>query len=210
MQCAEFETQLQYALDHRVAPDSDERLIDHAEHCEPCRQTLDCGMLLLEGLRLAPPCSPHIGHQVLDRLLAERARRTKRRRIAFALAIAAGLLVAILPFARGPREDTVKGRPTGLAIATIGQPSQHESTMTAEEAEEFRLLIRELLNQVSMRPLEGLESVDQVAGRSIRPFAITLHFALDTLRRTLPGQGAAESSQPQARSLPLAPGQSII
>jgi len=208
MQCAEFETQVQYALDRRVDPEADDRILAHAENCGACRQALDTQRLLLEGLRFHsdPPCSPHIGHQVLDRLVAESNRRTRRRRLAIALAIAAAILVAMLPFAGGPRGDTAKAtRPItkGLAIAAMATPTQRQPTMTPEEAEEFRLLIRQLVEQVSKRPLEGFESVDQVAGRSIRPLAITLHFAFDTLRRTLPGQGNAESSQPQARSLPL-------
>lgn len=216
MQCAEFETQLQSTLDRRTAPESDGQLVEHAEHCNACRQVLDTARLLQEGLKIQFPAprSPHLGHQVLDRLAAEKSKRTSRRRFALAIAIAAALLIAILPFARGPRDDTAKvksaPRPHGLAIATVGRQPQPSPTMSAEEAEEFRLLIRHLLDQVSIRQLEGFESVDQVAGKSIRPLAVTFQFALDTLRRTLPGQGSAETNPPQARTLPRAPMKAII
>ncbi|MBP86022.1 MAG: hypothetical protein CMJ64_04785 [Planctomycetaceae bacterium] len=205
MQCAEFEIRLQDALDRRIDPESDDRLVDHAERCEACRHVVYGQRLLLDGLRVQaePPCSSHIGHQVLDRLASDSARRTRRRRLVFALAIAVALFVAVLPFARGPRADTATARPSAkvLAIATVPQPPLPKPTMTAGETEEFRLLIRQLLDQVSLRPLEGFESVDRVAGKSIRPLAITFHFAFDTLRRTLPGQGSAEPTHPQARSL---------
>lgn len=203
MQCAEFEARVHNVLDQRAAPDSDAELVEHASNCERCAQIMHAQRSLFDGLRspIEQATSVHFGHQVLDALKVEKANRVRRRSIAFGLATAAALMVMVMSFARGPRvenadRDSAGGR---LAIATPPRSVTPSPAMSPEEKEEFRLLIRQLLDQVSTHPVQGLDTVDEVAAKSLRPLAVSFNFALDSLRRHLPGQNNDESTDPQAR-----------
>ena len=52
MQCEKFEARLQDLLDQRARPEFDERLLEHAETCENCRETLWLQEQLFTGLEV--------------------------------------------------------------------------------------------------------------------------------------------------------------
>jgi hypothetical protein len=99
MQCAEFETRLNQALDERVSPERDDQLVEHARQCAACRSLRDAMQAIVEGLdRLAvPPASADLAERVLGEFLPRRVLRfpLAHRRVAWAAAVAASLVVAV-------------------------------------------------------------------------------------------------------------------
>jgi hypothetical protein len=57
--------------------------------------------------------------------------------------------------------------------------------------------MHQLMLRLSDHRLSMFEPVDQLAS-GIRPLAITFNFALDTLRRSLPGYSQQQPVEPQA------------
>jgi hypothetical protein len=125
MQCEEFEDHLNAVLDERGRPDCDAELQLHIETCAECRHIAACYAVLLDGFyALATPEAPS---DLPARVLAESYRPSTRARVATrmtaAIAIAAGLLIALIPLARvswrGEKVATVRPVASRLTKATI-------------------------------------------------------------------------------------------
>ena len=189
MQCAKFEQRLQQLMDHREDASQDEALCKHAETCLDCQSLLQAQRALLTGLQYLPKSnSTDLGVRVIDEIVVDERRRRKRRITWFALAIAAILFIALLPLA-GSYNPQRNGKQTvgrGLAMAIQSNDDTTTRELTEEEEAELRLLMRQLVMRLSDPQLEMLDSVDQLAS-GIRPLAATFSYAIDTLRRTLPG-----------------------
>ncbi len=102
MQCEEFEIRLNEVLDERRRPESDAELSLHRETCPVCRKVAAAYDRLLDGFyALASPEAPDdMGLRVVAEM---RSRPSPRRRFVVAssaLAIAAALLIAIVPMFR--------------------------------------------------------------------------------------------------------------
>ncbi len=109
------------------------------------------------------------------------------------------IVIALLPFAgervRFQRNGEQGGG--GLALAMQSPTENPGHAFTAEESEDLRLLMHQWMLQISDHRLDVFEPVDQLAS-GIRPLALTLNLALDTLRRTLPGFSERQPVEPQA------------
>lgn len=73
MQCEKFESRLQDLLDQRERPEYDALLLDHAESCENCRETLMLQEQLFSGLDLweTPRMSDGFAQRVVEQHLSE-------------------------------------------------------------------------------------------------------------------------------------------
>ncbi len=202
MQCEKFEQRLQQLLDDRCDVDQDETLREHAEACCECSSTLRAQRVLFTSMRMIPQSDGlnGVGHRVLDNLMVEQKHRRKRRTTMIALAIAAILLIALLPLAgqRGPWPKNKQPGSGQLALAM--SPTERAATrdLSEAEAEELRVLMRHFVGQLSDPSRDMFASVDQLTN-SIRPLTLTFNFAIDTLRRSLPGYHDHEPVEPQAR-----------
>jgi len=197
MQCAKFEQRLHQLLDDRENIEQDEMLSGHAKKCEECRVVLQTQSRILAGLRSlpSPKREQDLGHRVLDQLRVDQRKRKNRRFAVLALAMAASLLIALLPFAG----DHVRLRQDrkGLALVTPAPHPETVNKMSKQETEDLRLVMHQFMLKFSDHPLGMFEPVDQLAS-GIRPLAISFNFALDTLRRTLPGYSEPQTIEPQA------------
>ncbi len=202
MQCAKFEQRLQQLLDDRSVVEQDKVLREHANACEDCRAMLQAQQALFTGLRVLPQGagSKDVGHRVLDRLLVERRHRSRRRFTMIALAITAVVVIAMIPLA-GRRGPGWNNKPAGggqLALSYSPSSETGKRELSKAEAEELRLLMRDFVMRLSDPRFEMFDSVDQLTS-GIRPLAVTFNFAIDTLRRSLPGYSEHETMEPQAQ-----------
>ena len=159
---------------------------------------------LFDGLRATTP--EPLAADFSERVVAEFAatEKSSRRRpwavgLAAVAALAASWMLITLPGGRSPVTPTLT-TDGGLASVhpgvTAREPSSDSSVPEypedALDAEEYRLVLQELIARLSVAHFENLESVDQIAG-GFRPLAVTLNAAFDVLRRSLPGSGGSET-----------------
>ena len=202
MQCAKFEQRLQQVLDDRQSAEQDRWLVAHARGCRECNT-----VLRLQSQLFAELSSPveqdrrhEIGHRILDQVRIAQRKRTNRRVWMAAFAAAAAILLALLPLAgqrvRSPQK--LDSNPGQLALAAPAPRPVPATSLTKQESEDLRMLMRQLMLRLSDQRLEMFEPVEQLAN-GIRPIAVTFNLALDTLRRTLPGYSPSHPTEPQAR-----------
>jgi hypothetical protein len=111
MQCEEFEDRLNQVLDARRRPEWDAELRLHCETCPECRDVATAYGVLLDGFyALAMPEAPA---DMAARVLADvRPRLSLARNVSLtvaALAIAAGLLVVVVPVLRSASRAPAQG-----------------------------------------------------------------------------------------------------
>ncbi|MCA9121305.1 MAG: hypothetical protein H6822_18085 [Planctomycetaceae bacterium] len=206
MKCAEFEQHLQRALDEREDVNQNDVLQQHTKECEACAVILGTQAKIFAGLKLLP--SPNqerfLGNRVLDRLRVDQRRRQNKRFVLIALATAVAIFIALLPLAGDRVRLRHKGERdvAGLALVTPNSIQLADKSLTEQESEDLRLVMRQLLTRLSDHRFEMLEPVDHLAS-GIRPLALTFNLAIDTLRRTLPGYSERQSVDPQAFSWKL-------
>jgi hypothetical protein len=124
MQCAEFEDRLNAVLDERRRPEWDDEVRLHVESCPDCRRIARSYDDMLDGFcALTAPAAPHdLAMRVLAQWEGPRPAARRARGTLTALAVAAAVVVVVLPMvrvtpgnvARPPRPD---GRP---ALAAVG------------------------------------------------------------------------------------------
>src|SRR5688572_6168558 len=124
MQCVEFETRLNDLLDERHSPSIDTLLNEHADHCASCADLLSHHESLLEGVQALPKVrlshdgrrafaervlsalAPHPvdslprdeGEVELSSTVQATSRSSSWALIGLALAAAAAILIAVLPW----------------------------------------------------------------------------------------------------------------
>ncbi|MEO8493560.1 MAG: hypothetical protein ABI614_00710, partial [Planctomycetota bacterium] len=174
MQCAKFEQRLQQLLDDRQNVEQDDMLREHARVCEDCRGILRMQGQLFAGLRTIP--EPNFAHEmglrVLDHLQIDRRKRNNKRLLAIALAVAAAVMIALLPLAGDHVRFRQKGANGGGALAIATTPPRPTETrrLTEQEAEDIRLVMHQLMLRLSDQQIAMFEPVDQLAN-GIRPLA---------------------------------------
>jgi len=119
MQCEEFEERLNAVLDERRRPEADVELRLHCENCPPCRHIAASYDALLDGFyaltsetALAGLGPADLGVRVVADLRVEPTHRRARSLAAVALATAATLLIAVVPFFRSAPENASADRPS--------------------------------------------------------------------------------------------------
>ena len=129
MRCVEFENRLNEVLDERGSPDLDMLLASHAHHCEPCQQLLARYELVCEtaGNLPAPKLPAGFAERVVGEFLRQHLASGGSRRRSMGLpravalfALAAVLLIAVLPLLGGKRPVRLPTSNGTLAIETPG------------------------------------------------------------------------------------------
>jgi len=200
MQCEKFEQRLQQLLDDRKNFEQDDMLREHSRGCDACGWVLRTQSRLFAGLRSFPEPSfaQDLGLRVLDQLRIDRRKRNNKRLWMAALATAAGIMIALLSLAGDHVRFRQQGqqRGGGLALVTPAPRQMPAGRLTEQESEDIRWLMHQLILRISDQRFEMFEPVDQLAS-GIRPLAVTFNFALDTLRRTLPGYSRPQPAEPE-------------
>ncbi|MBC8870144.1 MAG: hypothetical protein H8E44_12040 [Planctomycetes bacterium] len=209
MKCDEFDDRVHSLLDDRVRIDADPMLLEHADACAKCRGMLGTYGDLLAGLDSCeiPELSPDFTRRVVDQVHAERvvtvrpARRTRRWLALAAVAIAAGLLIALIPYLgsrttpnqpiapRVVEDDGQEDLEPSLAEQPKDESPHDDATQVAHgevdaesEAEQLRIVLNQLTPKL---PYDRLVPVDQIRG-GLRPITSSLAVAIDALRSTIP------------------------
>lgn len=212
MHCEKFESRLQEVLDARQRPENDEALLAHADHCESCRELLLAQEQLFAGLELweAPALSSNFSARVLTAVAEEPIlavavplKSTSRRRW-LGLAIAAALLVAVVPVTRwltmpgavAPIANDAPAVPQQPAPAVVQTPAVPAvQPVMAEVApptpmpfspQQLAAGSEEVLRSLQQLPDVPVDqSVERIPG--FRPIATSFGVAFHGFRRTLPG-----------------------
>jgi hypothetical protein len=141
MQCCEFENRLNEILDERGRPELDMLLASHAHHCSSCQHMLARYELVCEAASNLPmPKLPaDFARRVVEQHVQQslsglaRSRRGKRRFAASLLAVAALVLIAVLPMFANRRGMRLPSGNDSLALAKAGpQASASASPATAQ------------------------------------------------------------------------------
>lgn len=243
MRCDDFHKRWQALLDQRRSPQRDELLCAHAATCQDCSEVLRIQTLMFREIERSKGSGrmltqPDYCHPVRNRtsqtatmtesavtafvprysIKALRARRQVAKSLFVGLAVAASLLVLMIPAWRlstlrghGARSKSRIARsapralpPTIWIAKSSSQPSAipAESTpsqaggITAEQAA-LRRLMQNMAAKLSDVPEEQLEPLDRIAG-GFRPLANTLGVAWDALRRTISVGRSPTVNDPQA------------
>jgi hypothetical protein len=125
MQCEEFEDRLNAVLDERGRPECNAELRVHIEACPECRHLAAIYRALLDGFcaLAAPPPPANMAARVLADLPSPSVGARRARLVVTALAIAACLLVAIVPLGRwSSRDDSQIASPARAVSPKQKQP----------------------------------------------------------------------------------------
>ncbi len=236
MRCDEFQQRWQVLLDERRSPQDDEILCSHADLCEDCSELLRVQTLLFRELKRSKnaaglrsqPGRVRVAQAAADTALNarhqsglgtnSRARRPVVNSVFIGLAVAASLLVILLPAWRhattrdtGARSNSrvaLSGRrslPATVWVAKTPPVSRPKTAQIADsqpagltaEQEALRKLMQDMAAKLSDVPEGQLEPLDRIAG-GFRPLANTLGVAWDALRRTIPVGRSQAVQDPQA------------
>lgn len=212
MRCDEFDERVHSLLDDRVPIHGDQRLLDHADGCSRCRGMLGTYDDLFVGLKCdeTVKLSSDFTQRVVTQVRAGQPQTVRPPRHAqrwfalAAMAIAAGLLIALFPFLRNrltPNEPIVprvvednrerQSQPPTPDATNDESPLEDagklaEGTAVGDPDEENLEQVPNPLDQLAPNiPLNRYLPVDQIRG-GLRPITSSLAVAIDALRSTIP------------------------
>ena len=216
MQCVEFEDRLNRLLDHRLTPDDDDQLAEHASDCESCATTLQAQQSLFLGLRAG---APQLSRDLAGRIVGQRCQELAGRRgvwqrtgwtmlLASAASIAGLAMFSLRERDAAPNLVRVVEQPAvGMseppivpaapiptknivppAIAKV-KPAQN----AVDKAEDYYVFTA--LETFAVQIGESKE-FDEVS-ESLQPIRSSFGLAIDALRRTLP-RGKETRAKPDA------------
>ncbi len=179
MLCSEFDARLQRLLDLRQAPDQDAALLHHTHDCAECRLQLDTMTRLLDsgGHAEPPPLPADFAQRVVLAVVNDPAYHPRRSRqhVLMVLAMAAALLLAVLPMAwrlRRPADaPPTLASPTGAGTAQEAASAWLVPTLFGLYPEETRQRHRQQVNQIA---------------HDLSPIATPFSAALTAIRQSLP------------------------
>ncbi len=192
MLCEEFEARLHYLLDRRQRPEQDNPLHLHASFCAECRELMEVQECLfdhLDGWETPLPAS--FGNVVVAQVVRQKDRRQSYTNWLAALAVAAALLLVLLPIGHVFRNSRIVKQPESQQQLAEVDPN------FASTPERPRLTLR-LLNNVRHRTREDVDDLVVIADE-FRPIATSFTAAISAIRRTLPmGGKPAKPGRPAA------------
>ncbi len=211
MLCDEFEARLNDVLDARQSPEQDLELQRHAHQCTACQAQLHALTCLLDGLELSedPPLPDDFAWRIVEQACQNRRPFRPRAVQLAALAIAATLLLATLPFGWvvfGPSPQiTGSARqidaPPSDAVASAKPP---ETSIEDPDDSQSGWLVPSS-SILELYPAEARqrhrEQVTQLAD-DLRPIATPFNAAMAAIRRTIPQRSSSSKGQPRASLQP--------
>jgi hypothetical protein len=218
MQCTEFEDRLNRLLDHRLLPDDDPHLRQHAQDCPACAETFGSQQRLFAGLRSmrVEPADGLAARVVVRQQMEVRAVRSKWQSMQWtALLVTAASLgwVALLAVQgqRAPQQFIPGVAPTAGSVAPRTTPRQASprtddlaiASTQGDPAEAQFHEYRRALEDLAMRFGDSAElgEMSESLSPSIRPIQSSFGIALDALRRTLPRSRENSPARPEAGAL---------
>ena len=207
MQCAEFEDRLNRLLDHRLAPEDDAALTEHAHDCEECASLFHAQQRLFVGLkqdRVQPPA------ELALKVVAQQHWEVTRRRSvwrnagwAVLLASAASLGgLALMALGTRDKQPAVAKTPpakvkgSGLAIAEMGTSQKKDDSKSDEKFEEYFVVLENFATQIGES--KEFDEVSESLEPGIKPIRSSFGLAIDALRRTLPRGKEHRPAKPDA------------
>jgi predicted anti-sigma-YlaC factor YlaD len=175
--CRRFKARLDAVLDERRRPEQDRQLRSHARHCPDCAAWMKSQTTALAALESMADenCPADFAFRVLQSVEPVRRPARWRRWAVTALAVAAGLLLAILGW-RSP--ETAPNRPqTPMAKQSPAVPP-------------YEIIARETEHFADDFKAHQLIVVGEVA-EGFKPVTSSVFTALNTLWRALPGSESA-------------------
>jgi hypothetical protein len=195
MQCAEFEDRLNRLLDHRLAPEDDAALTDHAHDCEECASLFHAQQRLFVGLKQS---RVQASVELAARVVAQQHWEVTRRRSVWrsagwaVLLASAASLGGLALMALGARDNQppvtkappVKVKGSGLAIANLGTNKASDDSKADEKFEEYFVVLENFATQIGES--KEFDEVSESLEPGIKPIRSSFGLAIDALRRTLP------------------------
>jgi predicted anti-sigma-YlaC factor YlaD len=203
MRCEQFSRRLDELLDERRRPLGDRRLRAHAKECRDCRDLLDAQMELSKVVPFLPRAEPPLGFADRTVTVASRERaRLRRWRHGMVGAVAAAVLVAVVPMARyvnRPAETTepVAARRSVVKPRQIAPRAVPTEKQSAEPYVRFAHGVGETVASgivyvpglgpgPDRRFDESLPEPFSTGLRPFRPLGNSMAAAVDAIRQTLP------------------------
>jgi hypothetical protein len=210
MRCDEFESRLQTVLDERGQAELQSALALHAEQCTDCAAMLSGYDVLWEGLAALPLPEPRadLAQRVLDEMRVVRApRRYSWRLPAAVIAVAATVLIAVLPLLRHDNgavqvvpDITVESQPLVAQRSTvpagytlpINLRQQPMADVAKETGQSLAVAVLALPGVRSGSPESRPEWMLQVTD-GLQPVTHSMAGALNVLLRAIP---SVDSTRP--------------
>ena len=213
MRCDQFDARLQNLLDARTSPEQDLPLQRHAQQCPCCQAQLTSLSRLLDGLDLldVPALPDDFAQHVIQQVNGPRPRSTPSLGTLVAVALAATLVMAVVPMAwylsrrsqpwaqsppsaAAPHDELAQAVPTPQ---TLDQTAEAEEGWLVPGASILELYPAEVRQR-------HREQVNQIAD-DLRPIATPFNAAMTAIRRSMPmrqapTKGAPRTSLQHARS----------
>lgn len=212
MQCVEFEDRLNRLLDHRMSPDEDGPLADHARECEACAGLFHAQQRLFAGLRSDSPATP-VG--LAERVVSQRHSEISHRKSAWrnatwgVLLASAASLGGLAMMTLKARDDQQNGGQPNVAVTTPGKavPSpglgigavgvtKNVDPKGEEKFDEYFVVLENIAIQIS--DSKEFDEMSESLEPSIKPIRSSFGLAIDALRRTLPRGREAKPAKPDA------------
>jgi hypothetical protein len=208
MQCVEFEDRLNRLLDHRLSPDDDGPLSDHARDCECCAGVLRAQRSLFAGLKRG---RPQAAADFAERVVAQFPKQARRRNAfwknaswGLLLASAASLAgFALISLATQSKDRGNMAHPParpagpGVSNSAIAKAGPQKAGQHGQEnLGVYFVALENLATQFS--DSKEFDEVSESLEPSIKPIRSSFGLALDALRRTLPRGKEPRSSRPDA------------
>lgn len=198
MRCEQFEQRLQRCLDRRQRPSDDPALRRHAGVCPQCRGTLAACARLADGLDLLelPVPDESFPQRVVSHVRVHRRSPVSRRRLVGAvLAVAASLLVALLPqFVVRDQSPSVSERTAASdAAPPVDGMSASPRAVAATPAmavptgliADVRIPLIPWTSWPATWSFQTWDPIDRLAG-GLTPITASLGVAVQEIRRTIP------------------------
>jgi predicted anti-sigma-YlaC factor YlaD len=175
--CRRFRSRLDAVLDERRRPEQDAQLRSHARHCPDCEAWMKSQMMALAALASMADeeCPPDFAFRVVQSVEPVGRPSHWRRLAVAAMAVAAGLLLAILSW-RSP--EAAPNRPETPLVKQ--SPTVRPYEILARETEHLAVNLKS----------HQLVVVGEVAD-GFKPVTSSVFTALNTLWRALPGSESA-------------------
>jgi hypothetical protein len=199
MNCLECRELIQRMMDGDFSPEDQSALAAHATSCHDCRELQAAARRLLEGLRLAtrPEPPPGLDQRICKAALLQSQRQFRTRRVAWAAAMAAGIL-AVLSLGYFWKFSLGKPQPSALAIRPDPPempkpaPSLNHSVEEAgkavvaltrraadETVDQTRMLLPQVLPEMPATGIPEIEPLLEQPSKSLREIQSGMTTALE-------------------------------
>lgn len=218
MRCDEFGVRLNQVLDRRWSPESDPPLRHHAQVCLSCQEQLATTRRLLDGLDMldVPPLADDFAFRVVSQVVSASHVRHRSSWFSWAVAVAALLLISLLPgywiLRQSPRPvaaNALEPAVDSQALADAGSSASASGDRAIADDSLWAIYGNSLLELYPEATRERhRQQVSEIAA-DLRPIATPFNAAVTAIRRTIPVGRTPEKVQPRTSLVPRPTSHSI-